>query len=76
MIYPQSSSCFREGQNIGLLETIKNARETGRVTSGKLKGYLFVVWSKVSCCQELAEVPYAFAAIEAMGLACKGLGAL
>ena len=76
MIYPQSSSCFREGQNIGLLETIKNARETGRLTSGKLKGYLFVVWSKVSCCQELAEVPYAFAAIEAMGLACKGLGAL
>ncbi len=44
MIYPQSSSCFREGQNVGVLESVKNARETMRLTNGKLKGYLFVVW--------------------------------
>lgn len=76
MISPQSSSCFREGQNVGLLETVKNVRELGRITSGKLKGYLFVVWSKVSCCQDLAEVPAAYIAIEAMMAACKGLGEL
>ena len=48
MIWPQSSSCFREGQNIGLLETIQGVRETGRLTSGKFKGYLFSTWRKVS----------------------------
>ena len=74
MIYPQSSSCFREGQNVGILDTIKNVREIGRLTSGKLTGYLFTVWSKVSCCRDLAEVPAAYAAIEAMNLACQGLG--
>ncbi len=74
MISPQSSSCFREGQNIGILETIKNVRELGRITSGKLSGYLFTVWSKVSCCKELAQVPAAYAAIEVMNLACQGLG--
>ena len=71
MIYPQSSSCFREGQNIGLLETIKNARETGRLTSGKLKGYLYVVWSKVSCCRDFAELPVYYALLEALPAACK-----
>jgi hypothetical protein len=76
MISPQSSSCFREGQNIGLLETVKNARELGRLQNGKLKGHLFVVWSKVSCCRDLAEIPVALAAIEAMVLACKGVGGL
>ena len=76
MISPQSSSCFREGQNIGLLETVKNAREMGRLTNGKLKGHLFVVWSKVSCCRDFAELPLAYAAMEAMVLACKGMGGL
>lgn len=76
MISPQSSSCFREGQNVGLLETIKNARELGRLSSGKLKGHLFVVWSKVSCCQDFAQIPIVYAATEAMIAACKGLGGL
>lgn len=76
MIYPQTSSCFREGQNVGILDTFKNVREIGRLTSGKLKGHLFTVWSKVSCCRDLAEVPAAYIAIEAMNLACQGLGAL
>ncbi len=75
MIYPQSSSCFREGQNVGLLETVKNAREMGRL-KGKLKGYLFVVWGKASCCRDLAEAPAALVEIEAMNLACQGLGSL
>ena len=76
MIYPQSSSCFKEGQNVAILDTAKNVREIGRLTSGKLKGYLFAVWSKVSCCRDLAEVPTAYAAIAAMNIVCQGLGNL
>ncbi len=76
MISPQSSSCFREGQNVGLLEHIKNVRELGRLGNGKLKGHLFVVWSKVSCCKDFAEVPVTFAATEAMIAACKAMGGL
>ncbi len=76
MISPQSSSCFREGQNVGILDTIKNVRELGRLTSGKLSGHLFTVWSKVSCCRDLAEIPAAYAALEVMGLVCKGIGGL
>ena len=75
MISPQSSSCFREGQNIGLLENVKNVRELGRLT-GKLKDSLFVVWSKVSCCQELAVAVEARVELEAIIAACHGLGAL
>ncbi len=76
MIYPQTSSCFREGQNVGILDATKNVREIGRLTSGKFTGYLFTVWSKVSCCRDLALVPEAYAALAAMNLACQGLGAL
>jgi len=69
MLYPQSSSCFREGLNIGFLETVQGIREEQRLL-GKPNGYMFVVWKKVSCCQE---IPYAAAtaiAIQAMKLAC------
>lgn len=38
MTYPQSSSCFREGQNVAVLDTVKNVREIGRLSSGKMKG--------------------------------------
>lgn len=76
MIAPQSSSCFREGQNVGILDAVKNVREIGRLASGKLTGHLFVVWSKVSCCRDLVEVPAAYMAIEAMSVSCQGLGAL
>jgi len=76
MIYPQSSSCFREGQNVGLLETIKNVRETSRLKSGELKGYLFVVWSKVSCCQDIPVAAEARLAVEAIIASCKVAGNL
>ena len=76
MIIPQTSSCFREGQNVGILDTVKNVREIGRLSTGKLKGHLFTVWSKVSCCKDLGAVPGAYAGIEAMGPVCEGLGAL
>ena len=74
MISPSSSSCFREGQNIALLDTIKNVREIGRLTSGRLTGYLFVIWKPVSCIRDLPYVVTSRVAIEAMKLACKGLG--
>jgi hypothetical protein len=76
MIYPQSSSCFREGQNVAILDTVKNVRELGRLSSGRMKGFLFAVWSKVSCCRDLAEVPTAIAAIAAMNVVCQGMGNL
>lgn len=73
MIYPQSSSCFREGQNVGILETVKNARETMRLANGKLKGYLFVVWSRTFACQDLPRAAQAKAASLAIPAACGGV---
>lgn len=73
MIYPQSSSCFREGQNIGVLESIKNARETMRLVNGKLKGYLFVVWKRTSTCQDFPAAVRAKAAAIAIPAVCGGL---
>ncbi len=72
MIYPQSSSCFREGQNIGLLETVKNARETMRLVNGKLKGYLFVIWSRTATCKDLPAAVQAKAASVAIPAVCRG----
>lgn len=73
MIYPQSSSCFREGQNVGILETVKNARETMRLANGKLKGYLFVVWSRTFACQDMPRAAQAKAASLAIPAACGGV---
>ncbi|MGK5086897.1 TraU family protein [Bdellovibrionota bacterium FG-2] len=76
MITPQSSSCFKEGQNIGALETIKGVRETGRFASGKMKGYLFTNWRQVTCCRDLPLVPEAYIAIETLNSVCQGAGDL
>ncbi|MBX3032900.1 MAG: type IV secretion system DNA-binding domain-containing protein [Bdellovibrionaceae bacterium] len=73
MIYPQSSSCFREGQNVGILETVKNARETMRLANGKLKGYLFVVWKRTWACKEMPTALQAKAAALAIPAACGGM---
>lgn len=73
MIYPQSSSCFREGQNVGVLETVKNARETMRLTNGKLKGYLFVVWKRTQTCRDFPAALQAKAAALAIPAACGGM---
>ncbi len=77
MITPQASSCFREGQNVGMLETTKGVREEQRLTnglkSGKTSGFLFTVWNQVSCCRDIVQIPAALAAIEVMNLTCKGL---
>ena len=70
MIYPQSSSCFREWQNLGFLETFGGVREERRLL-GRPKGYLFTVWRDVGCCQDLGEIATTMAAISALELACK-----
>ncbi len=52
MIYPQKSSCFKEGKNPGILELGKAVNDAKR-TKGKMdQDYLFVVWKQVSCCKE------------------------
>ncbi len=53
MISPQSSSCFREGQNIAYLENIKNVRDLGKLMGKGRKGRLFSIWKKVSCKKDL-----------------------
>ena len=73
MITPQSSSCFREGQNMGVLELGKGVQELGRLSRGGLKGHLFVLWKQVSCKQEWPMVPVYQAAIQAMSTVCRGL---
>jgi len=73
MILPSSSKCFREGQNVGFLETPFLVNDRDRLR-GRLKDYLFVTWRRVTCCKEYTDVPVAAAAIAAMQAACQGLG--
>ena len=73
MISPGSSSCFREGQSMALLDTIKNVREIGRL-SGRLTGHLFVIWKPVSCTRDVPYIVTSKAAIAAMRPICQGLG--
>jgi len=73
MLSPQSSSCFREGQNLGILELGKNVTELGRLR-GKRNGYLFSVWKKVTCCRDLAQVPAAYATLQVLKTTCSAMG--
>lgn len=69
MLSPQSSSCFQEGLNSGLLETVKGVREEQRIF-GKPNGYLFVIWKKVSCCKEIPDAIATQVALIALKVAC------
>lgn len=72
MITPNSSSCFNEGQNLGLLESpIKRVIEHGRITRGKTRGYLFATWKRVSCCTDFHNLPAFYATIAAIKGMCK-----
>jgi hypothetical protein len=75
MVYPSSSQCFREGQNVAYLDTAALANDRGRLR-GRLKDYLFVVWRRVSCCKDYTDVPAATAVLSGMRAACQGLGGL
>jgi hypothetical protein len=72
MLYPQSSSCFKEGENLAWLETVGGVREEQRIL-GKTNGYLFAIYKRVSCCHDLAEVGTTEAALAALPLACQAV---
>lgn len=72
MIYPQSSSCFREGQNVGILRA-KRVSEIGRLWSGKIKNYLYVVWKRVGCTRDIPAIASTHAWLAAIQAACRGL---
>jgi hypothetical protein len=69
MIYPQASTCFREGESPGLLEALRGMREEARLL-GKPNGYLFVVWKKVSCCMDIPVALETALALVAIEVAC------
>lgn len=71
MVYPSKSACFREGENIALL-SLKNVNETGRITSGIPKSYLYASWQKVTCKRDWAEVPAMQAGIQLAKSICQG----
>ena len=73
MIFPQSSTCFREGHSVGKLETFNGVNEIGRMTQLNQDSWLFVVWRRVSCCSESTSIPQAEFAKAAMKAMCKGL---
>lgn len=71
MILPNETSCFREGENIGFLEGAKNLRELGRLTGkGGLRGYLFTVYRKMSCCLDVPEMVTSQAVLGALKASC------
>jgi hypothetical protein len=70
MIYPQSSGCFREGQNIGILRA-KRVLELGRL-KGRMKNYLYATWKRVSCVVDWPAVPGVKAGIALSQLTCQG----
>ena len=53
MIYPNSSSDFRRGQNLGFL-AISQVNERGRMNPSKQTGHLYAIWKKVSCCKDIS----------------------
>lgn len=73
MVFPQSSSCFREGQSVGKLETLNGVNEIGRLSKLDHDSWLFVVWRKVSCCSESTSIASAEFAKKAMKAMCQGL---
>jgi len=72
MIYPNSSRCFREGQNMGFLEIAKKANERARFHNWKQQGFLFVIWKRVSCCVEYPYLPAVHGAMNVLKSVCRG----
>lgn len=73
MIFPKSSSCFREGQSVGKLETVDGVNEIGRITQLNQDSWLFAVWKRVSCCKDVNSIPQAEFAKNAMKTMCQGM---
>jgi len=75
MIYPNKTSCFREGQNMSLLEMPLNVNEIGRLKKLK-KGFLFVIWQKTTCKRDWPAVWVSKGIKSIIKGVCKGLGGL
>lgn len=72
MIYPQSSSCFREGHNIGITRA-KQVSEWGRIFNGKPRNYLYVVWKPVGCTRDIPWIAATHAWLGVLQGVCSGL---
>lgn len=71
MIEPQSSSCFREGQNLGILETAMRTTEQSRLLKPGNERFLYAIWRRTSCCQEYTSVATTQAALLALKASCQ-----
>ena len=71
MIYPQTSSSFREGQNVGSL-FLKGVSEIGRL-QGRIKNYLYVIWQQTSCIRDVPFAAEAEAWLAATQATCKAV---
>ena len=74
MLDPSPSQCFREGQNVAALESFGLVNDRGRMMGQRPKGYLFVLWHRVSCCKEVWNLPTGAAALSALRSVCQGAG--
>ena len=72
MISPQASSCFREGQNIGIL-AMKGVNELGRL-KGNFNNYLYAVWQRTSCTRDVPWLVTTKLWINGLKAVCKASG--
>lgn len=73
LVYPNSSSCFREGKSLGEIEAIRGGNEHGRVLKTNHQTFLFVIWKKQSCCKDFDSVPETAASKVALKTICQGM---
>lgn len=71
MIYPQTSGCFREGQNIAYLRR-QWVNETGRLM-GKLNKFLYAIWQRRSCTVDWATGTASKVWLSGVIAACRGI---
>ncbi len=73
LVYPNSSSCFREGKSLGEIETMRGANELGRLSKTNHQTFLFAVWKRVSCCKDFDSIPETAASKVALKAICQGM---
>tara|TARA_B100000609_G_scaffold179920_1_gene160067 strand:+ start:19131 stop:22106 length:2976 start_codon:yes stop_codon:yes gene_type:complete len=72
LVYPNSSSCFREGKSLGEIEVIKQGNERGRLLGKDHQTFLFAIWKRVSCCKDVQSVATTEASKVALVSMCQG----
>lgn len=73
LVYPNSSSCFREGKSLGEIETVRGGNERGRALKTNHQIFLFVIWKKQSCCKDFDSIPETAASKVALKTVCQGM---